>query len=263
MTTQKQIQTWVEKMNKNTVMIRVRVGDSSMLTVSTIAIEGRGYKDSDSDYAAIWRTLEELPDSIWEQLEDNGFGDLHKKARLHAYTIKGQGCGSRLLTATHGRISQLSGTDRAIEKLTEGLLQATAENRKVIAILAETLTHREERMTEAIDAAMDSRADALDADAYSMAMEMINEAPGEDHDPLKQQAATVLQQVAGIFTQGHTQQAPTRDQVRNWVRNPEFVRSMMEDPEIQADLMSAFMDGFPDEEEPPDQPENPEPTENP
>ena len=255
MSTISQIGPWIEKLPKTAVMIRVRVGDSSMQTVATIAIEGRGYRDTDSDWAGEFRSLEDLPDAITEALEDNGYGDTHKKARLHAYDVKGKSFSSRAITATHGRIATLSGSERAIEKLTDGLLAASAENRKVIAILADTLTHREERMTEAIDAALDSRADALDADAYSMALEMLNEGPENEADPLKTQAATVLGQVANMFTGQATNQPPTKDQIRSWVANPEFVKAMMEDPEIQADLYSAFMSGFPDEEESPDDPE--------
>jgi len=261
MSTISQIQPWIEKLPQSSVMIRIRVGDTSLQTVATIAIEGRGYRDTDSDFAAIWHTLEDLPDVITSSLEDNGYGDLYKKGRLHAYDVKGKSNSSRAITATHGRIATLSGADRAIEKLTEGLLAATAENRKVIAILAETLTHREDRMSEAIDAAMDSRADALDADAYSMALEMLNESPEEGNDPLKTQAATVLGQVANMFTgQQNQNQAPTKEQIRNWVSNPEFVKEMMQDPDIQADLYSAFMEGFPDEgDNPEDAPETDKP----
>ena len=248
MSTISQIQPWIEKLPQSSVMIRIRVGDTSLQTVATIAIEGRGYRDTDSDFAAIWHTLEDLPDVITSSLEDNGYGDLYKKGRLHAYDVKGKSNSSRAITATHGRIATLSGADRAIEKLTEGLLAATAENRKVIAILAETLTHREERMTEAIDAAMESRADALDADAYSMALEMLNESPEEGTDPLKTQAATVLGQVANMITGQSPNRTPSKEEIRSWMSNPEFIREMMQDPDIQADFMEAFMHGFPEDD---------------
>ena len=128
------IQSWLEKLPVTTDMIRVRVGGQTLHTVATLAIEGRSYTDKDSEFAPIWIPLEDLCDSIFDSLSENGFGEEHTKARLHAYR-KGKPLKSKAITATSGRAATQSGTDRAIEKLTDGILQSCAEMRKTVAII--------------------------------------------------------------------------------------------------------------------------------
>jgi len=241
------IQSWLEKLPVTTDMIRVRVGGQTLHTVATLAIEGRSYTDKDSEFAPIWIPLEDLCDSIFDSLSENGFGEEHTKARLHAYR-KGKPLKSKAITATTGRAATQSGTDRAIEKLTDGILQSCAEMRKTVAILSETLAHREERLSDAIDVAIDSRAAEVDADGYARILEMLADAgdeiqdDGATEDPLKLQAAQVLQSVAGMFTNSQeAKQKPSVENVREWVNNADFINEMMQDNAVQAGLYNAFM----------------------
>ena len=82
--------------------------------------------------------------------------------------------------------------------------------------------------------------DALDAESYSRALEMLADEVHEGPDPLKEQAANVLGQVASMF-KPESQQAPTVDQVKEWVSNPEWFDDVMQDAAIQEAILSAYV----------------------
>ena len=109
--------------------------------------------------------------------------------------------------------------------------------------MSETLAHREERLSDAIDVAIDSRAAEVDADGYARILEMLADAgdeiqdDGAAEDPLKLQAAQVLQSVAGMFTNSQeAKQKPSVENVREWVNNADFINEMMKDNAVQAGL---------------------------
>ena len=72
--------------------------------------------------------------------------------------------------------------------------------------MSDSLTWSETQRRESEEHALAARVDALDAESYSRALEMIaDEGIEEARDPLKEQAAQVLGRVADMFTdnQGH------------------------------------------------------------
>jgi hypothetical protein len=144
--------------------------------------------------------------------------------------------------------------------MTDGILQMAGEMRRSLAVLSDTLTHREGLLTEAINTSLSSRVDALDADAHSKMMEWMMENNEEtENDEFKSQASTVLQSVVGMLTGAKGPMKPTAEQVRQWVHTPEF-REMVRDPDLQAEFLQAFMDMDEPEGQETDQPTEEHPT---
>lgn len=243
MRTQNTLTQWVDTLPSTVALLRVRVGEATKLhTVGTVAIETRGYTGDDSEHEPQWVDITGAADAVADILEENGFGDDHRKARIHAHTKTGKQCKTKSLTATTGRAVTASSSDRALEKMTEGILQMAGEMRRSLAVLSDTLTHREGLLKEAIDSSLTARVDALDADAHSKMMEwMMESTDDEQGDELKSQASTVLQSVVGMLTGKMGPMTPTADQVRQWVHTPGF-REMVKDPDLQAEFIQAFMD---------------------
>jgi len=254
MRTQNTITQWVDSLPATAALLRVRVGEGTKLhTVGTVAIEGRHYSGDDSEHEPQWCDISTAADAVSDILDENGFGEDHRKARIHAHTKSGKQCKTKSLTATTGRAVTASSSDRALEKMTDGILQMAGEMRRSLAVLSDTLTHREGLLTEAINTSLSSRVDALDADAHSKMMEWMMENNEEnENDELKSQASSVLHSVVGMLTGAKAPMSPTADQVREWVKQPGF-REMCKDPDLQAELLQAFMDM--DEPEEPEEPE--------
>lgn len=234
---------WLEKLPESVSHVRVRIGDTSLTTVGCIGIEGRGYKDDDSDFAATWCDIDALSQVIGDMLSDGDFGHLHRKARLHAHSKNGKQVRTKSLTAERSeRASQMSSEAASIQMLTQGLLSMAAEMRRSLHVLSDSLAWSEQSRKDAEEYGLAARAEALDAEAYSKALEMITDEHVEPDDPLKQQAAAVLGQVANMFTGGGMQPGgPTSDQVKEWVSNPEWLNSMMSEPDIQEAILNAYM----------------------
>lgn len=244
---------WVESLPNNVALLRVRVGDGTKLhTVGTVAIEGRGYKGDDSEHEPQWVDIMSAADTVSDILQENGFGEDHRKARIHGHTVTGKQSKTKSLTATTGRAATASSSDRALEKMTDGLLQMAGEMRRSLAVLSDTLTHREGLLTDAINSTLSARVDALDADAHSKMMEWMMDSQTEDEgDQLKSQASKMLESVVGMMTGAQANKSPSADQVREWIKRPDF-KEMMRDPDLQADFIQAFMDMDEPEEEGPE-----------
>ena len=243
MRTQNTLTQWVDTLPSTAALLRVRVGEGTKLhTVGTVAIETRGYTGDDSEHEPQFVDISGAADAVSDILEENGYGDDHRKARIHAHTKTGKQCKTKSLTATTGRAVTASSSDRALEKMTDGILQMAGEMRRSLAVLSDTLQHRENLLTDAINSSLSSRVDALDADAHSKMMEwMMDSSTDTADDEFKNQASTVLQSVVGMLTGAKGPMKPTAEQVRQWVHTPEF-REMVRDPELQAEFIQAFMD---------------------
>ena len=243
MRTQNTITQWVDSLPASAALLRVRVGEGTKLhTVGTVAIEGRHYSGDDSEHEPQWCDISVAADAVSDILDENGFGEDHRKARIHAHTKSGKQCKTKSLTATTGRAVTASSSDRALERMTDGLLQMAGEMRRSLAVLSDTLTHREGLLTDAINSTLSARVDALDADAHSKMMEWMMESNEENEsDEFKSQASNVLQSVMGMLTGNQGPMAPTADEVRQWVHTQGF-RDMIKDPDLQADFLQAFMD---------------------
>lgn len=232
---------WIEKLPESVSHVRVRIGDTSLTTVGCIGIEGRGYKDDDSDFSATWCDIDALSQVIGDMLSDGDFGHLHRKARLHAHSKNGKQVRTKSLTAERTeRASQISSEAASIQMLTQGLLSMAAEMRRSLHVLSDSLSWSEHQRRESEEHALSARVDALDAESYSRALEMLTDEPHDEYDPLKEQAANVLGQVAGMFT-GQQHQAPTKDQIKEWVANKEWFESVMHEPEIQEAILNAYV----------------------
>ena len=235
---------WVESLPATVAMVRVRLGHgSSLQTVQTLAINGREYVDTQSDFAPLY-VDGGLPliDAIAEALVENGYGGTEgKKARLHAHTKSGKQVKTKSLTSDGG--APTTSKDVAMLRLVDGLMESNAEIRRVITVLSDTLSHSHERLRESQDDAITSRAEALNSQFDAMALELMVEETGEDDGTgaLKESAAMVLNNVMTMFTGGESpSNGPSKDDVMEWVQNEEFVDSVMTDPEIQAAFLSAY-----------------------
>ena len=238
---------WIEKLPESVSHIRIRIGDTSLTTTGVIAIESRGYKDDDSDFAAFFVDVDSLTQVVGDMLSDGDFGHIYRKARLHAHSKNGKQVRTKSLTAEKTeRASQMSSEAASIQMLTQGLLSMAAEMRRSLHVLSDSLAWSEQSRKESEEYGLAARADALDAEAYSKALEMLTDENGVEEDPLKIQAANVLGQVASMFTMAPTG-APTTDQVKEWMADKDFFDSMMSEPGIQ----EAFLNAYVNQTEPP------------
>lgn len=232
---------WIEKLPESVSHIRVRVGDTSLTTIGCIGIEGRNYKDDDSDFTATWCDIESVAQVVGDMLADGDYGYQYRKARLHAHSKNGKQVRTKSLTAAKTeRAHQQSSESASIQMLTQGLLSMAAEMRRSLHVLSDSLTWSEQQRKESEEHALSARVDALDAESYSRALEMLADEVHEGPDPLKEQAANVLGQVASMF-KPESQQAPTVDQVKEWVSNPEWFDDVMQDAAIQEAILSAYV----------------------
>lgn len=240
MTISTQIQTYIETLPTTTACIRIRIGDTTLQTVGLVAILNGGYSDSpNSEFAAQIVERDELLDVVSDVLESNGYGTEFRKARLHACNSKGKCIKSKAITAVHGRLATQSGGDRAIEKLTDGFISMAMELRKTVATLSESLAWSEEQKREAEQSALEARVSAIDNEGYARLLEALQTDEGAS-DPMRDHAASMLSNIVSMFSNGNIGAPPSRETVKQWVSNPEFVREMMSDPDIALHFMSAF-----------------------
>lgn len=237
------IGTWVESLPPSVAMVRVRLGHGNTLqTVQNIAINDRGYSDSNSEFAAIYVDAGlPLIDAIAESLVENGYGGHEgKKARLHAHRADGKQLKTKTLTAEGAKAHQAQ--DVAMLRLVDGLMESNAEIRRVITVLSDTLSHSHERLREAQDDTIESRAEALNSQFDAMALDLLLDDTGEETEGnlMKESAALVLQNVVGMFTGESPMNGPSKEDVMSWVQNEDFVNDVMSDPDIQAAFFAAY-----------------------
>ena len=233
---------WIEKLPESVSHIRIRIGDTSLTTTGVIGIEGRQYKDDDSDFAAFFVDVDSLTQVVGDMLSDGDFGHIYRKARLHAHSKNGKQVRTKSLTAEKTeRASQMSSEAASIQMLTQGILSMAAEMRRSLHVLSDSLSWSEQQRRESEEHALSARVDALDAESYSRALEMLTDGEAEEYDPLKEQAANVLGQVATMFTGAPQHTAPTPDQVKEWMSNKEYFDNLMSEPGIQEAFLNAYV----------------------
>tara|TARA_B100001123_G_scaffold448847_1_gene611657 strand:- start:175 stop:966 length:792 start_codon:yes stop_codon:yes gene_type:complete len=236
---------WINNLPKTTAMIRVRLGGetSRLSTVGTIAIIGRGYNGSDSEFEPIECELEDVVDQLVDLMSDNGWETDHKCARIHACSKAGKQIRSKSLTASKGRAQEISGAERALEKMTDGIISLSMEMRRSLGVLSDALAHREQVTADSIDQAIQSRWGELESDSYATLLEQIQRmedvSSNNQDDTVKEQAGLALTKVLSMF--GSPQPNP-HELIREWIKNPEFVRDVMSDPDIQEQILRAYRD---------------------
>lgn len=252
MTWRNEINKFVGRLPATTCMVRVRIGDNALSTCATVSINGRRYNADTSEFEPVCVDIEDLSETLISVLCDAGMETDYRKARLHAHTTAGKQSGTKTLTAKTGRVAEMSGSDRAIEQLTGGLLGMASQMQKSFKVVCDALSHEHERSQVANQMALDSRVDAIDAEGKAKFLEHMIDSGFDDEGPhddtMRDHAGVLLSQVVNHITGVHNQ-PPTADQIKNYAAtNPDWLRDLVRDPTIAAAIYESFKDYNPGED---------------
>lgn len=233
---------WLQKLPDNTCSIRIRCGTGrSVPTVAVLALEGAKVSDKASEHTPERvGSLEEMVERTEEVLRDAGYPEESPRVRIHAHGSKGGELRSIQYTHTGGPTpgSSQEPVWTVVRDLTNGLLAACAENRKVVDILSETLAHRESVMAEALEAAMEYRMHMQDAQLHQAVAEMSIPDDAPEEDGFSGAATRLLEQVASQMMGGGTVDAATlRDLVNE---DPTILDDLVQDDELVGRVFTAY-----------------------
>mgnify|MGYP003629001973 FL=1 len=133
---------------------------------------------------------------------------------------------------------------QSILHLTNGLLAMSREVRNTLAIVTDSLAHRESVFGEVMGELLEAKRDQAEAEAGQMGMHMAMENLNNDSDgEFKQEAMSQLGSIIKTIMSGRPAVAPTVDQIKNWAsQNPNFWTDLFSDPEIVQEVVSHWQE---------------------
>jgi len=220
--------------NKSPIsLIRVRCGESKDAdTISLYTIDGEYIPKG--DIGVIEKTIEELPKTIYFDLESNAYGTENSYFRIYAYRADGKQIGTlqRSTPLKDQEEKQITPIETPIHNLVDGFLQMAQTLQhtmtSTIGTLSDTLAHREELTIRMLESMVEAKEERVEIE--SIAREALMNASittTEDSNPMQAEAMAHLGKIAsalgGFGPTPSPAGQPTKEQMREWAKDPNFV----------------------------------------
>ena len=236
---------WLNALPDTATHVRVRVGTGRQLpTVAIVALDGAETSKAGDHEPLVVGSIDELAQRAEAEAMAAGWPEDYPTVRFHAYGASGREMrtyqSSKALTGL-GQAAGPGGPEwMVIGRLTDGLLSMAGECRRTVAILSDTLNHRETMMADALESALASRQDAQDAEVQAYAAQVVaEEALGDDEEGGL--AGQLLQQVANAVMSNRIGGPLDADGLRAVLdANPSILDDLIDDEELIGRVFSAY-----------------------
>lgn len=235
---------FLDRLPEETSVLKLLIGSSRKQTTEAIfVLEGtEPTLKSTGDITPELIDWDSAAELILSEAEALGWGSDHTHIRLNAKLANGSHLKS--VTISTPLESEEQGLERgdqsqSILHLTNGLLAMSREVRNTLAIVSDSLAHRESVYADVLSELLDARRDQADAESSAQAMHMqMSNQMGDAGNEFKHEALSQLGEIVKTVMGGKTATAPTLDQIKNWAsENPTFWKDLFSDPEIVQEVM--------------------------
>jgi hypothetical protein len=237
---------WLEGLEEKFVAVRVRVGKSSSnpASIGVVAFGelGRELGDKMRAYAVSHvETREDWLDAILQMATDAGWPEEFAALRLHAYDADGKEGKSKTETDKSRATGKDHAEGMAIMQLTNALVSQSRVQTGVIKTLSEHIEHRESLLAEALETMMTAREAQIDAEAESLATQLIADAELiEESDPFREAAARTLESVGAMLAGSIESPDLDADGILALLEaRPDLAKECATDPRIVARIMAS------------------------
>lgn len=247
------IDEWLADLPDDIVAVRVRVGTSKKLaTVAVVAV---------ADHADAWASAEtpvhraedrsDLPDTVELVAGDAGWPTDFRTCRLDSFDAARKPGPSWQQSARKDAVDLDAGASTlqagafgamasALERMAAENTRMVAEARRTMAVLGESLAHREEVTSDLMSEVIRAGQQVNDAESELLASGVQHLIEAESaNDPLKEQAVKVLGDLSAMFTGG----APDldADAVADLLNSrPDLARDLTQDQRVVAAFQRAM-----------------------
>ena len=240
---------FLERLPEETAVLKLLIGSSRKQTTESIfVLEGsQPNLKNVGDIAPELIDWDSAPETILTEAEELGWGQDHTHLRINAKLADGSHVKSLTLsTRLQSEEGVMTNGDQSqsILHLTNGLLAMSREVRNTLAIVTDSLAHRESVFGEVMGELLEAKRDQAEAEAGQMGMHMAMENLNNDSDgEFKQEAMSQLGSIIKTIMSGRPAVAPTVDQIKNWAsQNPNFWTDLFSDPEIVQEVVSHWQE---------------------
>lgn len=238
------LQRFLERLPESTAVIKLKTGSATKQVLEAIfVIEGKEPKMQTGDLTPEYLNFDNAESIIVEEGENLGWGEDFTHIRLHAYDEDMNHLKSLSLPRTlKTNESDSVGPDQAIAALTAGMLQMSAEVRRTLTIVTESLAHRESMQAEIIESLLEAKRDQAEWEARHMHLEnYLDEEGMRESDSFRTQAVQQLGEILQAVM-GAKNMTPSVQDLKNWIAgNPDLLNTMFEDSELMDSVIAAYM----------------------
>ena len=236
---------FLDRLPAETSVLKLLIGSSRKQTTEAIfVLEGtEPTLKSTGDITPELLDWDSAAELIMAEAEALGWGTDHTHIRLNAQLANGSHLKSvTISTPLESEEQGLQSGDQSqsILHLTNGLLAMSREVRNTLAIVSDSLAHRESVYADVLSELLEARRDQADAESSAQAlhMQMTNQ-QDESGDEFKHEALSQLGNIVNTVMGTKNVSAPTLDQIKNWAsQNPSFWKELFSDPEIVQEVMT-------------------------
>jgi hypothetical protein len=242
---------FLERLPEESAVFKLLIGDSrKQETQAIFVIEPHQPKMRSGDIAPELIAWDDAQEALLNEAENLGWGTDHTHIRIN---VKAADM-THLKSLTLSRRCEdfdpyLSSSDQSqsIMHLTNGLLAMTREVKQTLAIVTDSLAHREAVMGEMMQEMLEAKRDVAEAEGNAMALDIAMQAEDiNNKNEFSQEALQQLGEIAKVIMGGQQKKDITVEEatsiIKDWMTNkPEIIQGVVNNPEIQGELVSAFM----------------------
>jgi len=236
---------YLERLPESASVLKLKTGTATKHVLEAIYVfEGTEPRIRESDITP--ELIERMTAAaiIIEEAENLGWGVDFTHIRLHAYDADMSHLKSLSLPRSIEAKEAEGESAASIGHLTHGLLAMSAEVRRTLHIVTESLAHRESMHADIIESLLEAKRDQAEAEANHMRLENYLDEEGiHQADSFKATAVEQLGQILQTVMNAKSGNGiPTADQLKNWIQsNPDMLNSLFEDKDLMDSLISAYM----------------------
>ena len=236
---------YLERLPDSAAVLKLKTGTATKHVLEAIYVfEGTEPKIRESDISPELIERVSAAAVIIEEAENLGWGVDFTHIRLHAYDSQMSHLKSLSLPRAIEAPEAAGESAASINHLTHGLLAMSAEVRRTLHIVTESLAHRESMHADIIESLLEAKRDQAEAEANHMRLENYLDEEGiHQSESFK---TTAVEQLGAILQTVMNAKAangiPTAEQLKNWIQsNPDMLNSLFDDEDLMNSLISAYM----------------------
>ena len=238
------LQRFLERLPDTAAVIKLKTGSSTKHVLEAVYVfDGMAPKLKKSEFVPELIDRNAAESIILEEAENLGWGEDFTHVRLHAYDEDMQHLKSLSMPRKLEAAAPI-GSDQSISALTQGMLQMSAEIRRTLSVVTESLAHRESMHSEIIESLLEAKRDQAEAEARHMHLENYLDDEGiRDSDDFRKTAVEQLGSILEtVIAAKSSNGIPTIVQLKNWLSgNPDMLDAMFDDQDLMDTVMSAYM----------------------
>jgi hypothetical protein len=242
---------FLERLPEESAVMKLLIGNSRKQELQAIfVLEPHEPKMRTGDIMPELITWDEAHELILAEAENLGWGTDYTHIRINVKDVDMKHLKSLTLSKRcDDQDGMMSNGDQSqsIMHLTNGLLAMTREIKQTLAIVTDSLAHREAVMGEMFTEMLEAKRDVAEAEGTAMAMDIAMQAGDmNEQNQFGQEALQQLGEIAKVIMGGQQKKEMTPEDaaaiVKDWMVNkPEIINGVMANQEISEGLLAHFM----------------------